>query len=169
MFLQHYWYGSDTSLTNKKGLSPLHVAVNTDPAIPDLQTIDTLLKFRADINQETSTGLKPLLIAAKSRNIKLMEYLLSKGANPSITLNPLNPKHLSLLQILPNIVSRIKVADRHLQAKKKFYQDNELSNTLSTGQTVISRDSIKDIIETPGDNASFFLLLMKKIFIAPVL
>jgi hypothetical protein len=46
----------------------------------DLTRMENMLKAGIDPNTETSTGNRPLLIAAKKRNPKLLELLIARGA-----------------------------------------------------------------------------------------
>lgn len=57
---------------------PLHIAIVKG----DMKLIETALDLGADINKTNSDGLTPLhLVAMKSTDTKLLQFLISKGAN----------------------------------------------------------------------------------------
>jgi ankyrin repeat protein len=63
------------------GLTPLVYAVLSD----DLDSVKALLAAGADINQTTSYGWSPLLVATQNRYYKLGEYLIAHGADVNLT------------------------------------------------------------------------------------
>jgi ankyrin repeat protein len=74
--------GADPNLTDRRGFTPLHIAV----ARNDAELVQRLLDHGAAINVRTrSDGRTPLIIAAAAGFEKMVEMLLSRGADPSIT------------------------------------------------------------------------------------
>ena len=73
--------GADpTRVCNRSGLYPLWYAVNCGR----LETVDALLTCGADIEVASSnTDTTPLLVAIMNRDLKMVEFLLDKGANPN--------------------------------------------------------------------------------------
>ena len=73
--------GADHSLTDKRGFTPLHIAV----ARNDMTLVQSLLDHGAAINIRTQgDGRTPLMIAAVAGFEEMVELLLSLGADPSI-------------------------------------------------------------------------------------
>jgi ankyrin repeat protein len=62
------------------GLTPLVYAVRAN----DLDSVKALLETGADVNQVTSYGWSPLLVATQNRFYKLGSYLLDHGANVNL-------------------------------------------------------------------------------------
>ncbi len=62
------------------GLTPLVYAVRSD----DLDSVKALLAAGADVNQVTSYGWSPLLVATQNRYYKLGAYLLEHGADVNL-------------------------------------------------------------------------------------
>ena len=61
---------------NKKGLYPLHYAINNNEKLVEL-----LIQMGADINQVDESGKAPLHHAAERKNEYVVEQLIKKGAN----------------------------------------------------------------------------------------
>ena len=69
--------GSDISIRNKAGETPLMLAVQED----DLETVKLLLDNGADTTIQDNLGLSPLAIAIENRNLPIAKLLVEKGAN----------------------------------------------------------------------------------------
>ncbi len=63
------------------GLTPLVYAARAN----SLDSVKVLLDAGADVNQTTTYGWSPLLVATQNRYYKLGEYLLSRGADVNLT------------------------------------------------------------------------------------
>ena len=73
--------GADPNLTDRRGFTPLHIAVARD----DVKIVQSLLDHGAAINVRTqSDGRTPLMIAAAAGFEEMVELLLSRGGDPSI-------------------------------------------------------------------------------------
>jgi ankyrin repeat protein len=73
--------GADHGLTDKRGFTPLHIAV----ARNDIRLVQCLLDHGAAINVRTKNdGRTPLMIAAAAGFTEIVEMLLSREADPSI-------------------------------------------------------------------------------------
>ena len=73
--------GADHSLTDKRGFTPLHIAVSRN----DTRLAQCLLDHGAAINVRTQGDNRtPLMIAAAAGFTEMVEMLLSRGADPSI-------------------------------------------------------------------------------------
>lgn len=85
--------GASMKATGLHGRPPISLALisgskNRFEIQPEVKaTVDVLLKFGADINQQDSNGDTPLIYAASKGNKALMDYLIGKGANPDIANN----------------------------------------------------------------------------------
>ncbi|BFZ14156.1 hypothetical protein BsWGS_17195 [Bradybaena similaris] len=72
---------ADLNARNFDGLTPLHIAVDNG----DLQQVETLLKYNADIDvTDGKSGRTALFWAAESNQKGMVELLLGKGANPDV-------------------------------------------------------------------------------------
>jgi hypothetical protein len=88
--------GVDINAQNFNGFEPLHSAAEFgNPAI-----LTCLLKLGSNINVETAQGLTPVLLALHSRNLQNAEFLLSKGANTTISdfLKSAYPEHVERIK-----------------------------------------------------------------------
>jgi len=73
--------GADHGLTDKRGFTPLHIAVTRN----DTKLVQCLLDHGAAINVRTQRdGRTPVMIAAATGFEEMAEILLSRGADPSI-------------------------------------------------------------------------------------
>jgi ankyrin repeat protein len=73
--------GLDPDQTDKEGISPLHLAVETG----SIDSVKILLEWKADPNIADHRGVTPLHIAYSFDGMtEIIEYLLSKGANPNL-------------------------------------------------------------------------------------
>jgi uncharacterized protein len=73
--------GADPNIADRRGFTPLHVAVTRD----DIRIAGSLLDHGAQINARTQgDGRTPLMIAAAAGFEEMVELLLSRGADPSI-------------------------------------------------------------------------------------
>ena len=73
--------GADPNLTDRRGFTPLHIAVARD----DTKIVQCLLDHGAAINVRThSDGRTPLMIAAAAGFEEMVELLLFRGADPFI-------------------------------------------------------------------------------------
>jgi ankyrin repeat protein len=117
-------YGADTSIINKMGDSPVHIAIRQEnPAWPSLLksaeivqlsdregntaihllldkgwgvVLSLLVRYRPDINQINVNGQSYLHLAALSNNYVAVDTLLQLGADPNIADNEGNtPLHLA--------------------------------------------------------------------------
>ncbi|MDR1474010.1 MAG: ankyrin repeat domain-containing protein [Lactobacillales bacterium] len=79
--------GADANNVCKQGYSPLHLAVQKK--CPDIVQIILDYEGRVDINRPTNSsyGTTPLYIAASNGDIKSLQLLLDKGADPNIPNN----------------------------------------------------------------------------------
>mmetsp|Transcript_52378 Transcript_52378/g.131618 ORF Transcript_52378/g.131618 Transcript_52378/m.131618 type:complete len:667 (-) Transcript_52378:26-2026(-) len=78
--------GVDANVRTKDGLSPLHVCASF-PMKNRREIADMLLECGCDANARSVWGMTPLHIAALEDDKNFVEYLLSKGAQPSIVNN----------------------------------------------------------------------------------
>ena len=63
-------------------MTPLLLAIYESQECPDLEIIDKLVnKYPNQVNTQNSKELTPLHYAVKINNLKLVRYLISKGAN----------------------------------------------------------------------------------------
>lgn len=79
-------HGSDPDIRTIWLTSPMSIAAHCkqdDPVAADrcIQCIDLLLEYGAEIDGRTDDGWTPLIHAARNRNLKIVDHLLSKGAN----------------------------------------------------------------------------------------
>ena len=89
-------YHAEIDILNKKGESPLYLALRTVPANKHkLEIIHELLKLGANPNsKKISNGNTLLHLAAKNLNIEIMRTLLENGAEPNALDNDKNsPLH----------------------------------------------------------------------------
>uniref|UniRef100_A0A7S3K2B7 Uncharacterized protein n=1 Tax=Aureoumbra lagunensis TaxID=44058 RepID=A0A7S3K2B7_9STRA len=80
-------HGADPEIRTIWNTSPLSIAVfikSNQPIEPAKKIIDLLLEYGVDINGRVEDGWTALFYAARIRNLHLIQYLLSKGADPSI-------------------------------------------------------------------------------------
>jgi cytohesin len=88
-------HGASLELANQQNETPLFAAVNAPPRNfqPNFEAVTALLDKGAQINAKSDNGTV-LHVACRSGNIKLVNFLLERGADPSITdargLTPLN-------------------------------------------------------------------------------
>jgi ankyrin repeat protein len=83
MFLLRHGAKPDT-LVSPAGRTALHVAA-AYYACEEL--CDALLKAGANINARTKDGASPLMLAAQSAKLRLVNFLLENGANPKLKDN----------------------------------------------------------------------------------
>ena len=78
-------YHAEIDILNRKGESPLYLALRTVPANKQkLEIIHELLKLGANPNsKKISNGITLLHLAAKNLNIEIMRKLLENGAEPN--------------------------------------------------------------------------------------
>jgi hypothetical protein len=67
------------------GETALHWAIYRD--IADLEIIEILLNYHADVNAQDEYGMTPLHLAVRSHNLAVIGLLLEMGANPTILSN----------------------------------------------------------------------------------
>ena len=72
--------GADSSLKSKDGRNLLHSASEGGNVV----IIETVLSHGLDINSKDSGGDTPLMIAARNNKMEAVNYLLEKGADPSL-------------------------------------------------------------------------------------
>lgn len=75
--------GANPNIRDKKGTSPLQMAVN----LGFIEGAEALLDAGAEIDVNDSSGETPLIAAVHRRDTALIRLLLSKGANPDRTDN----------------------------------------------------------------------------------
>ena len=73
-------HGADVNLSDSNGTTPLLYATSTFQ-----EFVPKLITKGANVNTQDKRGISPLMIATKNDNHKLVNYLLSKGANPNLT------------------------------------------------------------------------------------
>ena len=74
LLLEH---GANPNLANDDGASPLHLAFNCERV-----TVETLVRFGANVNIQDSHGNTPLLEMARHGNAQNIAALLAAGAAP---------------------------------------------------------------------------------------
>ena len=135
----------DINHPNKKGLTPLHMAVLK----MDKPLITKLINEHADINLADEDGKTPLHHAVENSNSKIVELLIEKEANITLTdNNGKTPLHLAAQK------GKMKIT-KMLLAKDK----SNINQTDNNGRTPLSYIE-KKIAET-----SFVNLKMKSKFI----
>ena len=72
--------GADVNLADNNGTTPLLAATTSFEGV-----IPKLLAHGANVNAQDKRGLSPLMQAAKNNNLRLVSYLLLKGAKPNLT------------------------------------------------------------------------------------
>ena len=75
--------GANPNIRDKKGVSPLQVAVR----LGYTEGVEALIEAGADININDTAGETPLIAAVHRRDSALVRLLLEKGANPDRTDN----------------------------------------------------------------------------------
>lgn len=73
--------GADTSVRNAMGQTALHIAMEV---MPSLGLLEELVDSGTKLNKQDIDGSTPLHIGARRGELFAVEYLLSKGADPSI-------------------------------------------------------------------------------------
>ena len=85
-------YGAEIEAKNSQGCTPLHDAVGS-PSDP-FDTVDQLLQSGANIESVGGNGWRPLHIAARHDQLKIVEVLLDHGANfEAVDYEGLRPLH----------------------------------------------------------------------------
>ena len=77
--------GADPFLKDEKGRNVLHISVRHDDGCTDV--IERLLSFGMDIDSRDDKGYTPLMDAVALANVQAVNYLLEKGADPTLTAN----------------------------------------------------------------------------------
>ena len=75
---------ANVNSANVGGLGPHHVAVKTGK----VATLKLLLDAGAGIDDRTAIGSTPLMLAASRGDVKVIKYLLSRGADPTLRALP---------------------------------------------------------------------------------
>ncbi|HEX8576871.1 MAG TPA: ankyrin repeat domain-containing protein [Flavobacterium sp.] len=96
------------TITIKTTLTPLCQAIVKG----DLETIKKMIGFGCNIN-EASSGMTPLMLAARYNNVEVIELLLANGAYPNVK----NDKGYTALKCAQ--LSNAKEAVALLQQKRK--------------------------------------------------
>ncbi|XP_055925747.1 putative ankyrin repeat protein RF_0381 [Argiope bruennichi] len=78
--------GADVHSVSKYGDSALYFAVyGLNTKVSDFRYLDILLDAGCDINCQNNNGFTPLHLASSRGNLCLVQYLLLKGADPTIS------------------------------------------------------------------------------------
>lgn len=75
--------GANPNIADKKGVTPLQLAIN----LGFIEGVETLIDAGARLDVSTVTGETPLIAAVHNRDIATIRLLLAKGANPDTTDN----------------------------------------------------------------------------------
>lgn len=73
----------DIHARNKAGITALHYAVQEN----QFESVQLLLKYKADVNAESENGVSPLLVAANQGFVSIADLLLQHGARPDVKRN----------------------------------------------------------------------------------
>ena len=76
---------------------------------PKVRTIKNLLTEGANINYNTKEGYTPLMLAAKGKHDRIVEYLLKQGANPFLK----NHEHNSASELMSSNLSTYTILKDH--------------------------------------------------------
>ncbi|CAL1296058.1 unnamed protein product [Larinioides sclopetarius] len=78
--------GADVHSVSKYGDSALYFAMyGLNPKVLDFRCLDVLLAAGCDINCQNNSGFTVLHLASSRGNLSLVQYLLLKGADPTIS------------------------------------------------------------------------------------
>jgi ankyrin repeat protein len=72
--------GADPNIESVEGITPLQIAVGEGFA----EVAKALLDAKADLDRTNSVGVNALMLASAKRNVAMVKFLLSKGADPNL-------------------------------------------------------------------------------------
>lgn len=153
--------GTDTTLSNSDGQTPLHIAVQEKV---DEETLRYLTAKKYPVNKRDKTGSTALLLAAKQGNVPLCTVLLTSGADPfSANNEEASPVSLALThkQELLTLIcafteAKTDAAGNGILHYAARYADTSAIQTLLAGlkepKTELNRKNLAG--ETPSDIAT---------------
>jgi ankyrin repeat protein len=108
------------SAQNESGKTVLHLLIDNDKLSPDqlFNVVKRSVENGAAVDLPDANGLRPLHLAAQRQNKKVIDYLLSKGADPrSLTNTKLTALHYA---VIPNKVSCKPRAEEEKQKRESI-------------------------------------------------
>lgn len=179
LFLEKLKYSNCINSKNKRGFTPLlhniHdiesvkilLASNVDPnacstlegvtalllaaKLGDINLVNLLLKYKANVNQQDIEGNTPLMIAIINNQIETVKILLDNGANPNI--NNKNGQNCLYITNNEDIINLIIESDKSLNDKQiqfikamRFNNKEQVLNLIEDGVDINTQNSFGETV-----------------------
>jgi ankyrin repeat protein len=79
--------GANPNIKDNSGKAALYKAVVTQVSEQNLDLLNLLINYKADVNAQSNIGTTPLMMAVEEPNLPVIQLLLKAGADPNIKDN----------------------------------------------------------------------------------
>jgi ankyrin repeat protein len=114
--------GANVQAKNHKGMKPIHMIASfvstTDPNHFRADFFEGLLDFGADLNEPSSSGSRPLHLAAKAGNEEICMWLIGHGANPKLKLRGLTAFEIAKEYGHEKLAEKLKAHQNAMEASE---------------------------------------------------
>lgn len=157
------------SLIFANGWNKLHNAVLNK----NIKEVEKLLK-RISIESQTNTGITPLIIAIKNKDVKMIKFLIEKGADIDMQdNNGVSPLHYAIGNKMTKIANFLIVNEADIDIQNNFgitpLHQASFSGQFNVIELLLISEANPNIKNNNGDTAYDIAMEKKRVGIAKYL